>query len=91
MEHDKLAIDGGAPAVSTPIPTGVSGPSTIGAEEVAAVTAVLEEQNLFRYRPGSQCNLFEDEVAEFLGVKHALIVNSGTSALICAIKAAGIG
>ncbi len=91
MEHGKLAIDGGAPVVDDPIPTGVSGPSTIGAEEVAAVSAVLEKQTLFRYRPNSQSNQFEDEVANFLGVKHALIVNSGTSALICAMKAVGIG
>ena len=91
MDHGKLAIDGGSPVVTDPIPGGVSGPSVYGADEVAAVTEVLEEQNLFRYRPDSQCNLFEQEVAEFLGVRHALIVNSGTSALICAMKAVGIG
>ena len=91
MDHGRLAIDGGSPVVTDPIPNGVSGPSVFGADEVAAATAVLEEQNLFRYRPDSECNLFEQEVAEFLGVRHALIVNSGTSALICAMKAVGIG
>ena len=91
MDHGRLAIDGGSPVVTDPIPDGVSGPSVFGADEVAAAAAVLEEQNLFRYRPDSQSNLFEQEVAEFLGVRHALIVNSGTSALICAMKAVGIG
>ena len=91
QDPGKLAIDGGTPAVPSPIPAGVSGPSVFGDEEVAAAADVLREQNLFRYRDDSQCNLFEAEVADFLGVRHALIVNSGTSALICALKAAGIG
>ena len=91
MDHGRLAIDGGEPLIADPIPTGVSGPSVFGDDEVAAAAEVLREQSLFRYRDGSQCNLFEDEVAAFLGVRHALIVNSGTSALICALKALGIG
>lgn len=34
---------------------------------------------------------FEQEVADFLGVKHAISVNSGTDALVLGLKAAGIG
>jgi Predicted pyridoxal phosphate-dependent enzyme apparently involved in regulation of cell wall biogenesis len=34
---------------------------------------------------------FEQRVAEYLGVKHAIAVNSGTSALMAALKGADIG
>lgn len=92
MSNDEqLAIDGGVPVISDPLPTGVSGPSVVGEEEIAEVTEVLRSQNLFRYNEASQSIAFESEVAEYLGVDHALMVNSGTSALICAIIGAGIG
>ena len=49
MGDSRLAIDGGTPVVSEPLPTGVSGPSVIGDEEIEAVTEVLRSQELFRY------------------------------------------
>lgn len=39
---------------------------------------------------GSEVTRFEKAVAEFLGVKHAIGLNSGTDALIIAMRAAGI-
>jgi 8-amino-3,8-dideoxy-alpha-D-manno-octulosonate transaminase len=53
----------------------------------------LKGPHLFRYynpRP-SKVAAAEQAFAELLGVKHVLAVNSGTSALICAIRALGIG
>lgn len=53
----------------------------------------LKGPHLFRYynpRP-SKVAAAEKAFAEFLGVKHALAVNSGTSALIAALRALGIG
>jgi dTDP-4-amino-4,6-dideoxygalactose transaminase len=48
--------------------------------------------NFFRYyNPRSKTQLFEQQVAAKVGVKHVLAVNSGTSALIAALVAAGIG
>ena len=91
QESDKLAIDGGTPIVQEPIPTGVSGPSVVGDEEIEAVTEVLRSQQLFRYQENSQAAQFEKEAAEFLGVNYALMVNSGTSALICALTGVGAG
>jgi len=91
-EKEKLAIDGGSPVVTEPIPDGVSGPSVVGEEEIEAVTEVLRSQELFRYRDGaSQASQLEKEAADFLGVEYTLMVNSGTSALICALIGVGVG
>jgi dTDP-4-amino-4,6-dideoxygalactose transaminase len=91
-EKEKLAIDGGTPVVTEPIPDGVSGPSVVGEEEIEAVTDVLRSQELFRYKDGqSQAAQFEKEAADFLGVEYTLMVNSGTSALICALIGVGVG
>ena len=92
MDDGRLAIDGGTPVVSEPLPTGVSGPSVIGDEEIAAVTEVLRSQELFRYpKAQSEAAKFEEEVAEYLGVEYALMVNSGTSALTSALIGVGVG
>ena len=91
MVDETLAIDGGSPVIDAPLANGVSGPSVVGEEEVAAVTEVLRGQRLFRYNEDSQSMAFEKEAAEFLGVEYALMVNSGTSALVCAMIGAGIG
>lgn len=87
----KLAIDGGPPAIQAPLPDGVSGPSIIGDEEIDAVTEVLRSQKLFRYTEYSQVDSFDKEAAEYLGVEYAVMVNSGTSALVCALTGAGAG
>ena len=90
-KKEKLAIEGGTPVFEEPIVYGVSGPSAIGDEEINAVTELLRNQQLFRHREFSETGLMEKEAAEFIGTKYALMVNSGTSALICALIGVGIG
>ena len=55
---------------------------------------VLRRRSPFRYygidSPG-EVSAFESEFAEFLGVSHALAVNSGTAALHVALSALGVG
>ena len=68
MSDSRLAIDGGTPVISEPLPTGVSGPSVIGDEEIAAVTEVLRSQDLFRYpKSRSEAARFEEEAARPFG------------------------
>src|SRR5689334_4779516 len=89
----RLAIDGGTPAITEPIPTANGGPgaNSIGDEEIEAVIHCLRDRRLFRFNPTSDVRAFEREAAERIGVKHALMVNSGTSALICGLTGLGIG
>jgi dTDP-4-amino-4,6-dideoxygalactose transaminase len=44
-----------------------------------------------QYVLGREVATFEEEFAAYCGVRHAVAVNSGTSALHCALLAAGIG
>jgi dTDP-4-amino-4,6-dideoxygalactose transaminase len=68
----------------------------IGQEEVEAVQRVIASKVLFRRgNPdnGHQNEVikFERELAQKIGVKYALCLTSGTSALICAMAGLGIG
>lgn len=53
--------------------------------------AVLNQMQSGMYIMGSAVTEFEKNFAEFIGVKHAISVNSGTDALVIAMKAMGIG
>lgn len=57
-------------------------------EVQAAINRVLESGQFIM---GPDVKLFEQEVAEYLGVKHAIGVNSGTDALVIGLRALGIG
>jgi len=90
----KLAIHGGSPIRKKPFPAYI----TIGKEEKKAVCDVMDTGVLSKYlgawhpqfNGGDQVNLFEREWAEFLNVKHAIVVNSNTSGLYCAVGASGV-
>lgn len=65
----------------------------IGTAAFFAALRVLALGGLARYhtRGASEVRQFELELARFVGVRHALGVNSGTSALVCALVGAGVG
>ena len=67
----------------------------VGPEELEALARVIESKNLFRYYGvgdgPDEVLSFEREFAGHMGSKHALCVNAGSSALICALIGAGVG
>lgn len=54
-------------------------------------SAIAEAIADTKYINGPQVKAFEDVVAKYLGVKHAIGVASGTDALLIALRAAGVG
>lgn len=89
----KLALNGGQKVRTELFPAY----RVIGKEEEDAVIGVLRSGILSKYLGcwaddfygGPQVQQLEKEWAEFLGTKHAISVNSATSALYCAVGAIG--
>lgn len=73
------------------------GAALIGEEEIREVVSVLRSGYLSRYGPDDDPAFratvyrLEQAVAQRVGVRHAVAVNSGTSALLCMFAALGIG
>lgn len=89
-----LAIDGGQPVRTEPLPEESPGIHYIGAEEEESVLEVLRNRSPFRFygpKVAGKCQSLEDQVCEKFGVKHAIGVNSGTSGLYIGLAAMGVG
>ncbi len=90
----KLAINGGTPVRSKPLPPYYPGSTMYDAKETAGLAEVVASQSPFRFY-GPNClgktKTFEIRFAEKLGMRYALAVTSGTASLMCALKAVGIG
>lgn len=75
----------------------MAGTEFYGAEERKEINDVLETGIFFRFNHDAQRNgiwkakEFEAEVAKLVGAKYAHAVSSGTTAVSCALAAAGIG
>ena len=82
---EKLAIDGGYPVRAGKI---YYGRQWVEEDDVEAVASVLRSDFI---TCGPKVEELERSLCEYTGAKYAVAVNSGTSALHCAIIAAGIG
>lgn len=93
-QNDRLAIQGGVPVRSEPLPGPYPGALLMGRAEEKAVIEVLRSKSLFRYYgPGTptRVSAFEKQFAMRMGARHALATCSGTAALKCALFGAGVG
>ncbi|HUV14184.1 MAG TPA: DegT/DnrJ/EryC1/StrS family aminotransferase [Acidobacteriota bacterium] len=92
----KLAIDGGDPIRQSPLQTRLCGPQFYDEAEKKELLEVLESRSPFRWwgsreTPPTKVRAFEEEYASHIGVKHALGVTSGTTALVTAMAALEVG
>lgn len=83
---EKLAIDGGKPTHENSWPTW----PMIDDDDVQAVADAVRSKK-WSMNLGSEVRDFEKEFAAYNGARHAIAVNSGSSALQVAIAALGIG
>ncbi len=60
---------------------------SINHDDIDAVTKVLKSSHLTQ---GQQVEAFEHALAEYVGVRHAIVLNSATSALLAAYSAIGL-
>lgn len=94
QEKRKLAIHGGAPVRTEPLPLEFPGIHHMDEEEINAALRVLRCRSPFRYYGIDllgEVQAFEEEFASYLGISHCLAVNSGTGALNTALAALGVG
>ena len=82
---EKLAIKGGFPVRTSKL---YYGRQWINEDDISAVEDVLRGDLI---TCGPKVDEFETALCDYTGAKHAVAVNSGTSALHCACIAAGIG
>jgi 8-amino-3,8-dideoxy-alpha-D-manno-octulosonate transaminase len=88
----KLAIDGGTPVRQEMLHSSPYGPQFYDDVEKQELIDVLESRYPFRWWGGdSKVLQFEEAYAKHIGVKHALAVTSGTTALYTAMAALQIG
>lgn len=91
---DALAINGGTPVRTTPLPWELPGAHFIGAEERALVDQVVDAKSPFRFYGLDAQHMVDRLEAEWcrkFGHAHALGVNCGTAALHIALAAGEVG
>jgi len=91
---NRLAIDGGTPVRSTPLPWELPGAYYIDEEEKRLVNQVIDARSPFRFyglNAQGMVDRLEAEWCSTFGHKHALGVNSGSAALHISLAAFGVG
>src|SRR5579859_662255 len=86
-----LALNGGAKAISTPLPPMFPGIMNIDEEEEEAVLDVLRRRELSPHLGPSRVAALEAAFAAHVGSAYSVAVVSGTEALKRAINGLGIG
>lgn len=61
-------------------------------QELEALQKVISKKKFFRYQNSekSECDLFEDSFSKHVGIKHSLLLSSGTNAIMLALLAGNI-
>ncbi|HUJ22186.1 MAG TPA: DegT/DnrJ/EryC1/StrS family aminotransferase [Bryobacteraceae bacterium] len=94
MSELKTSIESEAPVRTTPLPLEFPGVHYMDDQEIQAALRVLRARSLFRYYGvdlQKETDRFEEEFAKALGIRHALAVASGSSALSVALSTLGVG
>jgi len=86
---EKLALLGGKPVREKVLPF-VPEEASIGEEEIEAVLQVLKSRKLSQL-VSDKVKEFEEAFAKYYGVRRAIAVSSGTTALHVALAAVGLG
>jgi 8-amino-3,8-dideoxy-alpha-D-manno-octulosonate transaminase len=89
-----LAIQGGNPVRTSPLPKPYLGTSVIGQEEMDLLTEVVQKRLPFRdYGDGTphMVNDFEQLAREYFGMPYALATATGSGAFYCAMAGIGVG
>ena len=89
-----LAIEGGEPVRTRPLPPESPGIHYINENEIDNLVQVVKARSPFRfYGPDVQhmCDKLEEEFRKLYGLKYALGVSSGTEALYISLAALGVG
>ena len=90
--REKLAIDGGTPVRKEMLHHSAYGPQFYNETEKREILEVLESKRPFRWwKQGSKALEFEQAYAAHIGVRFAIGVTSGTTALAAALAALEIG
>jgi len=91
---EPLALDGGTPIRTAPLPQTLHGIQEVGAEEIAAVTEVLERRQIFRFlapEDETYAGRLEAAFRAQTGRRFALATTGGTNALVAALAGLGVG
>jgi len=94
MADNKLAIDGGTPVRTRPLPQEWCGAHYMDELESDAAERVCKSKTLFRYyglNLQNEVSQLEREFEAYIGVRYGIAVSSGTGALQVAVGALGIG
>ena len=94
MPCSTLAIDGGAPVRTTPLPSACLGTSVMGQEELDLLSEVIRARLPFReYGDGTPHMVrdFEQEARSYFGMPYALATATGSGSFYCALAAIGAG